>query len=200
MGRIRAERRIVAVTRSGWLDQEVKSGRLRAIAADYAKRHRRHAERELAYFRILRTDEDAISRAALAQLPSGKRHPHQYRVPRATLEESQGRLLDHLPALREAESFEELFEVIAATIGPIPGIGELAVYDTALRVGAHFGLEPAKVYLHAGTRAGAKALGLDWTADTIEMAELPAELRALTAREVEDVLCIYKDELTLAGS
>jgi hypothetical protein len=174
----------------------VKSDRLAAIAADYAKRHRRHAERELAYFRILRTDESAISRAALAQLPSGRRHPHQYRLPHAALEESRRRLLDHLPALREAESFDELFEMIAVTIGPIPGIGELAVYDTALRVGARFGLEPTKIYLHAGTRQGAKALGLDRRGDTIEMAELPAELRTLTARQAEDVLCIYKGEFT----
>jgi hypothetical protein len=28
------------------------------------------------------------------------------------------------------------------------------------------------------------------------MDKLPAELRTLTAREVEDVLCIYKDEFT----
>jgi hypothetical protein len=42
----------------------------------------------------------------------------------ATGRESCGRagflLLDHPPALREAESFDGLFQVIAATIGPIP--------------------------------------------------------------------------------
>jgi len=117
-------------------------------------------------------------------------------VPRAALEESRRRLLDHLPVLREAESFDELFEVIAAIIGPIPRIGELAFYDTALRVGVRFGLEPTKVYLHAGTCKGAKALGLDRRGDTIEMAELPVELRTLTAREAEHLLCIYKGEFT----
>ncbi len=101
-----------------------------------------------------------------------------------------------MSALRGAESFDELFEVIAATIGSIPGIGELAVYDTALRVGARFGLEPTKVYLHAGTRKGVKALGLGQRRDTIEMAELPSDLRTLTAREAEDLLCIYKSEFT----
>jgi hypothetical protein len=175
---------------------EVNSGRLGAIAAEYEKRHRHHAERELAYFRILRTDEDAISRAALARLPSGKRHPHQYRVPLAALEESRRRLLDHLPALRQAKSFDELFDIVAATIGSIPGVGELTVYDTALRIGARFRLEPTKVYLHAGTREGAKALGLDRGRATVELAELPAELGTLTAREAEDLLCIYKAEFT----
>src|SRR6266498_1169290 len=113
---------------------------------------------------------------------------------------SRRRLLESMQALRQAGSFDELFELIAATIGQIRRIGPLAVYDTALRIGARFGLQPAKVYLHAGTRMGAKGLGLDSTADAIEMGELPAELRTLTAREVEDALCIYKDEFTTARS
>ena len=172
------------------------SSLLRAIAAHYTEHHRRPAKRELDYFRILPTDEDAVSKAALAQLPSGKRHSHQYRVPTAALQESRRRLLDNLPALRKASSFEELFELVEAMVRPIHWIGELAVYDTALRVGARFGLEPAKVYLHRGTRDGAKALGLAHRAKAIELAELPAELRTLTAGEIEDVLCIYKDEFT----
>jgi hypothetical protein len=172
------------------------SAQLRAIAAHYTECHRRSAERELEYFRILPTDEDAVSNAALAKLPGGKRHSHQYRVPLAALQESRRRLLDNLPALRKASSFDELFELVEALIRPIPGIGELAVYDTTLRVGARLGLEPAKVYLHAGTRAGAKALGLNYRGNAIEPAELPAELRILSAREIEDVLCIYKGEFT----
>jgi hypothetical protein len=170
---------------------------LRAIAADYVRRHRRDASRELEYFRnrrLLRTDEDAISRAALAQLPSGKRHSHQRRIPRAALQESRRRLLDNLPGLRQAESFDELFELITTLIQPIPRIGLLTVYDTAVRIGARFGLVPSKVYLHAGTRTGAKALGLDVRAGTLELAQLPAELRTLSAREIEDLLCIYKGE------
>ena len=169
------------------------SSQLKSIAAHYAERHRRPAERELEYFRIL-PEEDAVSKAALAQLPSGKRHAHQYRVPLAALQEGRRLLLDNLPALRKASSFDELFELVEAMIRPISGIGELTVYDTALRIGARLGLEPAKVYLHAGTRAGAKALGLAYRGNTIELAELPAELQTLTAREIEDVLCIYKGE------
>jgi hypothetical protein len=63
----------------------------------------------------------------------------------------------------------------------------------ALRIGARFGLEPKRVYVHAGTRDG--ALGLDADRRTIEMAELPAPIRRLTAREAEDLLCIYKSRL-----
>jgi hypothetical protein len=165
-----------------------------AAVSDYIQQHRARAARELEYFsRLLRTDEEALSRAALALLPSGKRHPHQYRVPRAALEESRRLLLENLDMLRQATSFDELFAVVEDLTEPIKGIGELTVYDTALRIGAHFGCQPARVYLHAGTRKGGQALGFDPRRQTIEMDELPEPMRQLSAREAEDLLCIYKD-------
>jgi hypothetical protein len=184
----------------GWFHRKTESDQLRAIAADYQQYHRRPAAKELRHFRMLRTDQEAISKAALAQLPTGKRHPHQYRIPLAALQESERRLLGNLPVLRQAKSFDHLFELVAAIIQPIRGIGELAVYDTAVRVGARFECEPTKVYLHAGTRLGAKALGLVWRNATLELTELPVELRTLTARELEDLLCIYKDEFNARSS
>jgi hypothetical protein len=45
------------------------------------------------------------------------------------------------------------------------------------------------VYLHAGTREGARALNL--SGKTIDV----RELRKLSAEEIEDCLCIYKDAL-----
>jgi hypothetical protein len=154
------------------------------------------AGRELEHFRCVPcSDEEAVSRAALAQLPSGKRHPHQYRIPRASLEESRHRLLENLAVLRRATSFDELFDLVAALIGPIPGVGELTVYDTALRIGARFGLEPTRVDIHAGTRDGARALGFDHRCLRIELDELPAPIRRLSAREAEDLLCISKSWL-----
>jgi hypothetical protein len=43
------------------------------------------------------------------------------------------------------------------------------MYDTALRIGAKLKLFPTKVYLHAGTRLGARALGLDDSAATLKV-------------------------------
>lgn len=172
--------------------------RLEDIASQYIEGYRRDAESELASFFAERTDEDAVSRAALAQLPCGKRHRHQRRIPRAALDDSRRRLLENLPHLREAGSFDELFELVSRIIGSIPGIGELAVYDTVLRIGSRWGLRPTKVYLHRGTRDGARALGLDARREAIEVRELPAALRGLSARELEDLLCIYKDDLSEA--
>jgi hypothetical protein len=48
------------------------------------------------------------------------------------------------------------------------------------------------VYLHAGTRTGARALGFAARAATLDVSELPAEFHALEPHEVEDVLCIFK--------
>lgn len=53
-----------------------------------------------------------------------------------------------------------MFHLIDTALETIPGLGELYVYDTTLRIGAKLNLFPDKVYLHAGTRLGATALGL----------------------------------------
>lgn len=172
-----------------------RPSRLDELADDYAQCHRPGAQKQLEYFRTLKTDEEAVSRAALAQLCNDKRHPHQYRIARSALEESRARLLKNLAQLRSINSFDDLIEMVEEVSGSIPGIGELAVYDTALRIGARFGVEPRRVYLHAGTRKGAKALGLDGNRHALEMDEFPAPLRKLKAREVEDLLCIYEDRL-----
>ena len=69
----------------------------------------------------------------------------------------------------------------------------MVVYDTAHRIGARFGLEPEKVYLHRGTRKGAVALGLDVQRREIEMHELPDAIgQRLKPHEAEDFLCMYE--------
>jgi hypothetical protein len=167
---------------------------LRALVAEYKRDYRRDAADELDDFRRSnRTDEDAVSQAGLAQLPTGKRHPHQYRVPPASLQESRRRLLRQLPKLRTASSFDELFGQVSRAIGDIYRVGELAIYDTALKIGVRFGLEPDVVYLHRGTREGARNLGLPTRGGRLAMSVVPRELRTLSPREVEDFLCIFKD-------
>jgi hypothetical protein len=71
--------------------------------------------------------------------------------------------------------------------GRIPGIGPLAMYDFACRVGAGMRpkLQSTKIYLHSGTRIGARALGRGRQA--IDAHELPSELRRLSPRHAEDV-------------
>ena len=87
-----------------------------------------------------------------------------------------------------------MFNLVRSEVGGILGIGELYIYDTSMRLGAYLGFLPTKVYLHAGTRKGAKALGFT-NSDALEISELPTEFGRLDPHEVEDVLCIFKDEL-----
>lgn len=173
----------------------VQSTWLAQIAAHYITNHRDRARTELAYFRELPTDEDAISRAALGKDASGRRHAHQRRLHQTALKESERRLGGSLQALKAAESFHELINLVDSSIRSISGIGELAVYDIALRIGARFGIEPSQVYLHRGTRQGARALGLGTRRAVLDIADLPAELQKLSPREAEDALCIYKHQL-----
>lgn len=169
------------------------------IATDYVRHHRERATAELSYFRDLPSDEEAVSVAAMGEYPKGKRHSHQRRVAPAALRESRRRLIASLSIVQAVTSFDDLIDLLEATIRPIPGIGELSVYDTAVRIGARLGVEPSKVYLHRGTRAGAAALNLNTKRRALDLDDLPIELRILTAREAEDVLCIYKHELAMAA-
>jgi hypothetical protein len=99
--------------------------------------------------------------------------------------------------LARIETFHALLGELSESIGAVRGIGERTVYDTALRLGVVFALEPDRVYLHAGTREGAKHLSLDWRQPYLRM----GDLRTLQPREVEDLLCIYKQDLAkLSGS
>ena len=128
-------------------------------------------------------------------MPSGKRHPHQHRIPGASLHEAAQRLQG--VDLAAVESFDELHDVIAAAIGDIDMIGPLTLYDIAHRIGAFLRLTPTTVYLHRGTRDGARVLGLGRGKKTLSMDDLPAEFRRLAPHEIEDCLCIYKAQMLL---
>ena len=145
------------------------------------------------FFEIQRSASKAIENAALCRLPSGKRHPHQRRIPRAVLELAEDRLQGAVRRLEKARDFDALFIAVKKETGKIHGIGPLTVYDVAHRLGAFFGKLPERVYLHAGTRIGARAFGI--TGDSFSPRELPNVFSGLTAAEIEDCLCIYKDKL-----
>jgi len=141
----------------------------------------------------------AIEQAALATNSQGKRYSHQYRLKKTALEEARRILLMNSKAIAQSKSFDDLFSLVETKVGGITGIGELYTYDTSLRVGAKLGLLPTRVYLHAGTRKGARALGFKGRSRTLEVSELPSELRQLEPHEIEDVFCIFADDLKAVG-
>jgi hypothetical protein len=170
------------------------------VVSAYISEHRPKANRLRQFFRRCATLKRAIEFAARCKLPSGKRHPHQYRIPAPVLAEAERRLRTSAAELRECQTFAELHKVVEDRLGAVRGIGPLTIYDIANHLGAHLCLEPAAVYLHAGAAAGAKAIGFDPLNGTLELTELPAAFHQLSPHEVEDCLCLYHDELNAIHS
>ena len=130
------------------------------IVNDYTYEYRDEARAEMCFFEIQRTPSVAIRKAALRELPSGKRHPHQRRIPRTLLEQVEARLQRIGRKLAKAADFAALHRLVEGEIGNIKGIGALTVYDISHRIGAHFGKAPRLVYLHAGTKTGARVFNI----------------------------------------
>lgn len=170
---------------------------LAAIIQVYRRRNEPKLEAHLESYRKLAPDQ-AMLHAAMAERfdeAKGKwnRHDHQRRLKRVSLEDAYRSL--QMASVLHCESFHDLFLIVERAIGQIPGIGELMVYDTSLRIGASAGLQPDRVYLHSGTRKGAKRLGLPTESKWLFPTQLPQELQTLSPCQVEDLLCIYKDRL-----
>lgn len=163
------------------------------IVTDYIRTYRDRARDELRGFEKERSLSAAIRRAALCQREDGKRYSHQRRIPRSVLEEAELRLQVAERSLAKASDFDAVHRLVGERIAEIDGIGALTVYDIAHRIGTHLGKEPTRVYAHAGTKVGALALGID--GDMFDPRILPKTFLRLSAAEVEDCLCIYKDNL-----
>ena len=163
------------------------------VVARYISVCRPRSRCELKYFRRMADIDELIERVWTK--PNGKRHGHQSRIAADALRKARARL--RKCKYNGIRTFDELHSLVEETIGGIPGIGELTVYDTALRIGAFLRPSrlPRRVYLHAGTRAGARALGIDGDRTVIKVGELPKVFRRLRAHEIEDCLCIYADDL-----
>ena len=161
----------------------------------YIRDFRERAKSEREFFKS-RSLSEAIKFAALCMRPDGKRHSHQYRSRRAVLAEAESRLQAISRQLRSCESFGDLYGVVQERIGGIKGVGVLTTYDVSTRIGAHLDLAPDRIYLHAGTAEGAKAIMVTSDRDSIARSELPAAFRRLRSYEAEDCLCSYKRDLS----
>lgn len=105
---------------------------LAAIVNDYLENKAPGEARYLRFYQKQPTATEAIIKATMAELPSGKRFPHQRRIPGATLRIATAALI--AADLRTCRTFHELYELVQGTIGDIDGIGALTIYDTAHRV------------------------------------------------------------------
>lgn len=164
-----------------------------SIVSRYIREYRPYANKESLHIRRMTTLSEAISFASSCLLPTGKRHPHQYRIPARALVQAHQKLLS--TNFSTISNFDELHQLINSEISNIYRIGPLTVYDISHRIGIFLKMGPKYIYLHRGTSIGAKALGLDITQVKIAKEKLPLPFQKLAAHELEDCLCIYKSEL-----
>jgi hypothetical protein len=167
------------------------------VIAAYIHDCRFGAFHEMRFFANQRDLQDAVRYAALCILSNGKRHPHQRRLPKALLREAERRLQLVRDEVSSAQHFADLHAVVERELSPLQGVGDLTVYDIAHRIGAFLGKGPDLVYLHAGTKVGAAALGIRGKAVSPNM--FPIAFSVLTSAEIEDCLCIYKGVLGHSG-
>ena len=170
--------------------------RARQAVEEYKAHQREPAADELGFYAAMPSLRKTIDCAARACTSWGGKHPHQQRLPRAALQEFAEALSTEVRSLCQARLFDEVHGMVSEVGESIRDIGELAVYDTALRIGAKLAIEPTRVYLHRGTRVGATALGVGIRQSSVEVADLPRVFRQLKPHEIEDCLCIFKDFLS----
>ncbi|WP_286911871.1 hypothetical protein [Flavobacterium sp. UBA4197] len=173
-----------------------KLERLEIIVRKYKVWRKANPDRHILHCAMQENLSSAIMVAAGAVDVYGKIHNHQRRVGRSVLNEF-GVILSHAEAeFSKAQSFDEIFAIVSKY--RFRKIGKLTVYDTSIRIGEYLKFYPTKVYLHAGTDVGARYIfGPLKGRNLIEVDEFPPVIRNLnlTPGEIEDILCIYKDEL-----
>jgi hypothetical protein len=164
--------------------------KLERLVDQYQRRFAQHRQAERQRFAGMPDLATAIREAALARRADGKCEVHQRRVGLARLEPFEKSLQATRQAIARCRSFDELHTIVERC--RTERVGPLAVYDAAVRIAAYLSLAPDKIYLHTGTRKGAKALGLDTSQGHLNPDQLPRPLRRLSPDEIEDFLCIFK--------
>jgi hypothetical protein len=164
------------------------------IVRDYIETARVDTGEDLAFYASMRSLREAVENAARGATKDGSRHRHYYRRRHDAMRQFGNELVSALPKLKRAKNFEELHRLVESIGLPIRDIGDLTVYDTAERIGATLGLEPERVYLHCGTKVGARHLGFT-RRKTLALSDLPKAFQKLLPREAEDCLCGYRDHI-----
>lgn len=178
---------------------ELRGNNMKNVISDYLAVHHLGSVKEEEFFASRKTLREAISYAALAKDDESK-FSHQYRVKNEALKNSQTILLKHLNQISKCKSFHQLFLLVESLISSVNGIGPLTIYDTAVRIGFKLKLYPEFIYLHAGTRDGARNLGLPTNVCYLEINQVPRPLRKLKPDQIESILCIYKNRLCGVGN
>jgi hypothetical protein len=126
------------------------------------------------------------------------KYVHLNRLKKDSLEEAGKKLRELENKFVESKNFDEIFNTIQNKIeAEIKGIGEMYTYDTALSIGHKLGILPEFIYLHRGTRKGAKLLDIKLEREikiSKNIEGMPKEFQIFEPYEIEDILCLYKKD------
>lgn len=166
---------------------------IKSLVKHYEANHKRLLEEDLTEFARGRLDA-VIDRAACGNCRPARRHRHQWQIARDVLGGFATRLCGRTEKVRSAKNFAELWAVINEKRKT--GIGPLAVYDTALRIGWKLGKLPENtVFLQCGAVEGARRLGITGITRVSRDDFRLRPLRDLPAYHIENFLCMYKDDI-----
>lgn len=165
------------------------------IISNYRKMRLEKPDTWISYCEMQPDLLSAIRVAALAENNHLKRHPHQYRLQKVKMQAFLENLVENSNAIGKAQYFDDLYNIVDRC--KVKGVARLAVYDTANRIGRYLGLNPQFIYLHAGTRKGVEKLIGKVVDSKISKDQLPEPFKSsnLSAAELEDIMCIYKQFL-----
>lgn len=183
-----------ARTRRGRTARAPRGASLAALVAGYVADIRPEACARLAFYANQASLAAALEVVAAWRDEHGRVEVRQSRLGRAVREAAAARI--RALSLADAVTFATVHSRVEAALGGLRGLGELAVYDVALRLGAVLGLPPQAVFLARGVQAAARVLGVPrarWAA----IDAFPAEMRRLHAWEVENFLRLNARRLAL---
>ena len=168
---------------------------LGSLVADFREHYKPDSAQQLRFFRTMPSMGLAIHHVAMAIDGNDRCFDHQFHIVQPARRRAKTVLTQSEARILACRSFHELHSLFVELLSPIKGLGEMYIYDASLRMGAYVKLRPDFVYLHRGTRWGAKALGLNVRRPYIEKRELPGVLHTLSADDLESFLCIYWHQL-----
>lgn len=135
------------------------------------------------------------------------RETHFDHIRHDTIDNVRKPLIDLIPDLRKAESFLEIWTLIndAINVGSnhIHGVGDLFVYDVALRIALTFNKEeklPKHVFLHRDPLISANHMGIPHPknlpyADRQLFDQYCAKFKDMKPHEIENFLCVYNEQI-----
>ena len=167
------------------------------IVNDYNKQHKERQECDYKWYSEADNLNSAVEKAFRSEDKAGKVNHHQCRVGRRRLEKA-AKIASKKLSNNEFADFKELYIFVKKVAQNVNGFGSLATYDVAIRIAKYCKYEVNEVHFHAGTTKGAIAIGINAReGESMTVDKFPYPFHTLSGDHLENLLCIYKDNLKI---